>query len=102
MKIDGLRGGGRRLRRELTDLVLDHAADLREEVLADDAVEVAVLGGRFVLDALSQTGPLLLCVTHQGPGATLTVWMDRHIMVNMSPNRQHQYTSLVRSRSQSK
>ena len=35
-----------------TDLVLDHAADLRQEVLADDAVEVPVLRGRFVLDAL--------------------------------------------------
>lgn len=63
-------------RRELSDLELDHAADLREEVLADDAVEVAVLGGRFVSDALGQTGPLLLRVTHQGPGTALPVWTD--------------------------
>lgn len=56
----------------VSDLVLNHAADLRQEVLADDAVEVAVLRGGFVLDALCQTNPLLLCITHEGPSASLS------------------------------
>lgn len=55
----------------VSDLVLNHAADLRQEVLADDAVEVAVLRGALVLDALRQADPLLLRVAHQGPGAAL-------------------------------
>lgn len=55
----------------MSDLVLNHAADLREEVLADDTVEVAVLWGHFVLDALCQTDPLFLCITHKGPSASL-------------------------------
>lgn len=33
-------------------LVLNHAADLGQEVLADDTVEVAVLLGGFVLDVV--------------------------------------------------
>lgn len=41
-----------------TDLVLNHAANLRQEVLADDAMEMAVLRGGFVLDALRKTDPL--------------------------------------------
>lgn len=62
---------GRPLRSPASDLVLNHAADLRQEVLADDAVEMAVLRGAFVLDALCQIDPLLLRVAHQGPGASL-------------------------------
>lgn len=58
-------------------LVLNHAADLRQEVLADDTVEVAVLGGGFVLDALCQTDPLFLCFTHKGPGASLIAWHEK-------------------------
>ena len=58
----------------VSDLVLDHAADLRQEVLADDTVEMAVLWGGFVLDAFCQTDPLFLCITHKGPGASLTAW----------------------------
>lgn len=54
-----------------SDLVLNHAADLRQEILADDAVEMAVLRGASVLDALRQADPLLLRVAHQGPGASL-------------------------------
>ena len=57
-----------------TDLVLNHAANLRQEVLADDAVEMAVLRGGFVLDALRKADPLLLRIAHQGPGASLAVW----------------------------
>ena len=57
-----------------TDLVLNHAADLWQEVLADDAVEMAVLRGGFVLDALRKTDPLRLRVAHQGPAASLAVW----------------------------
>lgn len=57
-----------------SDLVLDHAADLGQEVLADDPVEVAVLGGGFVLDALDQTDPLLLRVAHERPSASLAAW----------------------------
>lgn len=60
----------------LWHLVLDHAADLGQEVLADDAVEVAVLRGRFVLDALGQGQPLLLRVAHQGPGAASATWRE--------------------------
>lgn len=56
----------------LSDLVLNHVADLRQEVLANDTVEVAILWGGFVLDAFCQTEPLLLCITHQGPSASLT------------------------------
>lgn len=56
---------------QASDLVLDHAADLGQEVLADDAVEMAVLRGAFVLDALRQADPLLLRVAHQRPGAPL-------------------------------
>lgn len=58
----------------LSDLVFNHAADLRQEVLADDTVEVAVLWGSFVLDALCQTDPLFLCITHKGPSAPLMAW----------------------------
>ena len=58
----------------MSDLVLNHAADLRQEVLADDTVEVAVLWGGFVLDALRQTDPLFLCITHKGPSASLMAW----------------------------
>lgn len=60
----------------ISDLVLNHAADLGQEVLADDAVKVAVLWGGFVLDALCQTEPLLLCITHKGPSASLTAWQN--------------------------
>lgn len=49
----------------VSDLVLNHVADLRQEVLANDTVEVAILWGGFVLDAFCQTEPLLLCITHQ-------------------------------------
>lgn len=55
-----------------SDLVLDHAADLGQEVLADDAVEVSVLRGCFVLDAVGQLDPLLLRIAHQGPSASFT------------------------------
>lgn len=58
----------------VSDLVLNHAADLRQEVLADDTVEVAVLWGDLVFDAFCQTDPLFLCITHEGPSATLTAW----------------------------
>lgn len=58
----------------MSDLVLNHAADLRQEVLADDTVEVAVLWGGFVLDALCQIDPLFFCITHQGPSASLRAW----------------------------
>lgn len=51
--------------------MLDHAADLWQEVLADDAVEVAVMRGALVLDALGEADPLILCLAHQGPGASL-------------------------------
>lgn len=60
-----------------SDLVLNHAADLGQEVLADDAVEMAVLRGAFVLDALRQTDPLLLRVAHQGPRSSLGPWRRR-------------------------
>lgn len=53
--------------------MLDHAADLRQEVLSDDAVQVPVLRRGFVLEALSQAGPLLLSVTNQRPGSTLVL-----------------------------
>lgn len=59
------------------DLVLNHASDLRKEVLTDDTVQVAVLWGGFVLDALSQTDPLFLCFTHKGPRASLTPWQKK-------------------------
>lgn len=55
-------------------LVIDHAADLRQEVLADDAVEVPVLGRGLVLDAVGQLDPLLLCVTHQRPSTSFTIY----------------------------
>lgn len=58
----------------VSDLVLNHAADLWQKILADDAVEVAILWGCFVLDALCQTDPLFFCFTHQRPGASLTAW----------------------------
>lgn len=57
-------------------LVLNHVADLGQEILADDTVEVAVLWGGLVLDALRQTGPLFLCFTHKGPGASLVAWQE--------------------------
>lgn len=60
-------------------LVLNHAADLRQEVLGDDTVEVAVLWGGFVLDALCQTDPLFLCFTQKGPGASLIAWQEKQI-----------------------
>lgn len=63
-------------------LVLNHAADLRQEVLADDTVEVAVLWGGFVLDALRQTDPLFLCFTHKGPGASLIAWQEKQEEAN--------------------
>ncbi len=61
----------------VSDLVLNHAADFRQEVLADDTKEVAVLWGGFVLDAFCQTDPLFLCITHKGPSASLTAWQKQ-------------------------
>lgn len=58
----------------VSDLVLNHASDLRQEVLADDTEEVAVLWGGFVLDAFCQANPLFFCFTHKGPSASLTTW----------------------------
>lgn len=58
--------------RLVPDLVLNHAADLGQKILADDTVEVTVLWGGFVLDAFCQTNPLFLCITHKGPSASLT------------------------------
>lgn len=58
----------------VSDLVFNHAAYLREKILADDMVEVTVLWGGFVLDALCQADPLFLCITHEGPNASLTAW----------------------------
>lgn len=56
--------------------MLNHAADLRQEILADDAVEMALLWGGFVLDALRQTDPLLLCFAHKRPGASRVAWQE--------------------------
>lgn len=58
----------------VSDLVLNHAADLRQEVLADDTVEVAVLWGGFVLDAFCQKDPLFLCITDKRPSSSFTAW----------------------------
>lgn len=58
----------------VSDLVFNHAADLGQKILADDTVEVAVLMGDFVLDALCQTEPLFFCITHKGPSTSLTAW----------------------------
>ena len=58
----------------MSNLVLNHAADLGQEVLTDDPVQVAVLWGGFVLDAFCQIDPLFLCFTHEGPNASLTAW----------------------------
>lgn len=58
----------------VSDLVLNHAADLGQKILADDTVEVAVLMGGFVLDALCQTDPLFFCITDKGPSASLPSW----------------------------
>lgn len=54
-----------------TDLVLNHAADLRQKILADDTVKVAVLWGGFVLDALCQPDPLFLRFTNKRPSTSL-------------------------------
>lgn len=56
----------------LSDLVLNHVAYLRQEVLANDTVEVAILWGGFVLDAFCQTEPLFLSITQEGPSTPLT------------------------------
>ena len=58
----------------VSDLVLNHAADLWQKVLADDTVEVAVLWGGFVLDAFCQIDPLFLRLAHKGPSASLDAW----------------------------
>lgn len=57
-----------------SNLVLNHAADLRQEVLTDDTVEVAILWGGFVFNAFCQIDPLFLCITDKGPSASLTAW----------------------------
>lgn len=61
------------------NLVFNHAADFRQEVLADDAVQVAVLWGGFILDALRQPDPLLFCFTHKRPRASLIAWKRKQI-----------------------
>lgn len=61
------------------DLVFNHAADLRQEVLGDNTVKVAVLWGGFVLDALCQTDPLFLCFTHKRPRTSLMAWQKRRM-----------------------
>ena len=61
----------------VSNLVLNHAADLRQEVLADDTVEVTVLWRGFVPDAFCQTDPLFFCITHKGPSTPLTTWQKQ-------------------------
>lgn len=61
----------------VSDLVLNHVADLRQKILADDAIEVAILWRCFVLDALCQSDPLFFCITHKGPGTSLTAWQKQ-------------------------
>lgn len=69
----------------VSDLVLNHVADLRQEVLANDTVEVAILWGGFVLDAFCQTEPLLLCITHQRPSASLTACTGKKGKTDIGP-----------------
>lgn len=64
--------------RDYTYFVLNHTANLWDEVLRDDAVQMKIFRRLLLFNAFSKFGPLLFCVTNQRPCSTLTIW-DSHV-----------------------